>query len=493
MENDVDVEKKKDKKPSLFKNIILNNFYQILILIVPLVTTPYVSRVLTPTGVGISSYTNSIVAFFTLFGALGTVSYGTREISRCRDDKKQLSKTFFEIEIITIFTALISLCAFLVLCLNYTEYKDYLWIWSFQIVAVIFDISWLYAGLEKFKYNIIINALFKVTGCVMIFLFVKSQADVAKYIFINCMAMLLGNMSMWLFLPKTVMFAKVELKSIKNHFKETLIYFIPTIATSLYTVLDKTLLGVITKENDYNGQYESATKLVNLCKSIGFVAIADVISSRSSYLFKINDTVRINKLTKFTFDVVLTFSVAMSFGLVCIADVFVPLFFGEGYDLTVTMIYMLAPVVTIIAISYVGGGLYYIPAGKRKLSAGFLIAGSFVNLVFNIILINTVGPTGACISTIIAEGLISFLYMRFCKTYSFLDLANSIWKKIIAGIVMTITVYFISKIGISNLYVNLIVRIAVGAVVYFIVLFILRDNVFKYALEKIKSRKALEE
>ena len=475
----------------LIKNILFNNIYQILILIVPLITTPYVSRVLTPEGVGIYSYTNSIVTYFTIFAALGTVSYGTREIARNRDNKEELSKTFWEIELITVITSLLSLGVWMIVCVNYHEYNAYMWLWSMSIIAMIFDISWLYAGLEKFKYSISINAFFKIIACIMIFVYVKSIEDTWKYVMINSMAMMLGNLSMWIFLPKTVKIVKIEKSKLWLHFKETLIYFVPAIATSIYTVLDKTLIGAITKNHDYNGQYESATKIIGLCKVIGFSAIADVVCSRSSYLFKIADKDRINKLTHNTYNIVLTFSVAMSFGISAIADRFVPLFFGDGYEMTISLIYVLSPVIFIISLSSVAGSLYYIPSGKRGLSAWFLIAGSAVNLVMNIILINLIGPKGACIATIIAETIISSLYITFCKIFTWKDLIEVLWRKVIAGLVMFVVVYFFKKLDISNAYLDIGARIIIGAIVYFSVLLVLRDGIFKSLIERIKTKKEI--
>ena len=161
-------------QPSLKRNVVLNYIYQILIIIIPFITTPYLSRVLldvegTGSNIGIFSYTNSLVNFFIIFAALGTSAYGIREISKKRDNKKEYSKLFFEIELVSVITSFISLLLWVVLSLLYTEYRLYLFILSLNILATCFDISWLYIGLEKFKYTISINSIFRIISLILIF------------------------------------------------------------------------------------------------------------------------------------------------------------------------------------------------------------------------------------------------------------------------------------------------------------------------------------
>lgn len=303
---------------------------------------------------------------------------------------------------------------------------------------------------------------------------------------ISSISILLGNISMWFFLPIVLVKCKPEFATFKYHFKETIIYFIPTIATTIYTVLDKTLIGLITENNDYNGQYESATKIINICKTIGFISIVGVVTSRSSYLFKINDEKLIKKTFVNTLNIVCFFTISISFGLIAISDVFVPLFFGDGYTLTIKMINVMAPLVFIICFSNICGGLYYTPSGKRGQSSIYLIIGSVINLILNIILINIIGPIGACISTLIAEFIISFLYIAYCKIITWEQIFIVIWKKIVAGTVMLVFIYFVGKNIFSNPYFDLVFRILSGAFVYMLTLLLLKDKILIDMFRKVK-------
>ena len=145
-----------------------------------------------------------------------------------------------------------------------------------------FDISWLYAGIEQFRYTVVQNSIFKLLGIIALFIFVKDKSHVAVYTLIMSLSMLLGNLSMWIYLPKFI--DKVQLKNIHlmHHIKETLIYFIPTIATSIYTVLDKTLIGAITQNSKENGYYEQATRIINMAKSVTFSGLNSVLGARIS-------------------------------------------------------------------------------------------------------------------------------------------------------------------------------------------------------------------
>lgn len=501
------MEQVKNRTDKLKINVILNVIYNVFLVITPLFTAPYASRVLQPDGIGIYSYSNSLVTYFTVFAALGTVTYGTRKIARHRNNKKEYSKDFWEIELMTIFTSLISLSAWILLSVLYTEYKVFLLILSFQIVATAFDISWLYAGLEKYKYTVLINSLAKLTGIILIFTLVKSKADLNIYIIINVGVHLLGNISMWIFLPKTTSKTKIEISSIKHHLKETLVYFIPTIATILYSILDKTLIGALvqgtiiknidgkeitTKISELeNGYYEQATSIITMIKTISFVAINGVMMSRSSFLFKENKVDEVKTLTKKTYDLTLFLSIGAMFGLMALAQLFVPIFFGEGYDKTVLLIYVLAPIIMINCLSSVLGSLYYTPSGRRKQSAIYIVCGTTVNLVLSIPLILFLNSIGAAVASIIAEIVITVLYILRCNKFiSIKELFSILWKKIIAGGMMFIAVFFFSNYVGKYIpwWLSITISIIIGLAIYVLINAILKDNSISYIMNLIRNK-----
>ena len=256
----------KGSNSSLKCNFAYSMMFQIFTMITPFVTAPYVSRVLGPDGIGIQSYTGSIQSYFLLFAALGTASYGNREISQARDNKEAYSKKFYEIELITVLTCIVCLLAWIGLIFFDKKNQIYYIAMIPYIFGAMFDISWFYNGLENFKTTVTCNMLFKTIGIVAIFMFVKDENDLVLYILIMAITTMLANLSMWIYLPRYVCKITFKALMLKDHFKQTLMYFIPTIATSIYTVLDKTLIGVITQNDAQNGYYEQATKIINQLK-----------------------------------------------------------------------------------------------------------------------------------------------------------------------------------------------------------------------------------
>jgi O-antigen/teichoic acid export membrane protein len=464
------------KQTSIKKNLVLSTLYQILTLIIPFITAPYISRVIGATGVGIYSYTVSIQTYFSMFAALGTVSYGARAIARVRNDEKKRSKLFWEIEILTIITSCICLVAWAILIVFSKEYKIYYLILTLNLFNTMFDISWFYTGLEQLKYTVIQNSIFKILGVILLLLCVKSPNDLALYMGIMTLTTLLGTMSMWIYLPKFL--KKVKLKEIKifYHFKETLIYFVPTIATSIYTVLDKTLIGMITSDASENGYYEQATKIINMAKTLTFTALNTVLGSRISYLFAEEKYDEIHKRIDTSMNYILFMGFAIMFGLFAVSDRFVPLFFGQGYEKVILLIKILSPLVIIIGISNCLGSQYYNPAGLRSKSAKFIIIGSITNLILNLILIPKLWSYGATIATIIAETIISLLYLKYCDGYLTLKkLIKFSWKKLLSAIIMFLCIFKLKYWNYSDLIV-ISTQFILGAIIYLISLICLKDE-----------------
>ena len=480
----------KTKSPSLKINILLNMFYQVLCVITPLITAPYVSRVLQAGGVGIHSYTSSLMSFFTLFAALGTASYGKRTIAELRDDKFAYSKAFWEIELITVFTTIICLVFWIVFSLHYAEYRPYMLVLSFTLLATLFDISWLYGGLEKFQYTVAVNSIFKVASIICIFLFVNTKDDVLTYTTIMSLSTLVGSVSMWLFLPKFIEKGHIEFNSLKNHFRATVIYFGPAIATSIYTVLDKTLIGLITVDTAENGYYEQATKMINIIKAVCFDAINGVMIARASFLFSQHDKEKLLEIRNTTYHLVSFLSVGACFGIIGVSNLFVPVFFGEGYAPVVFLLDILAVVVVIIGISSVANTIYYISGGNMKRATILLLVGSATNLIFNLILIPKYGSTGATVATLVAESVITILFINGTKGFiKWHNIASLYWKKIVSGLVMLLGIFIIGSLlpSASN-FMLLVIEILTGGIIYIIMLLLLKDPSVLMALEFIRKR-----
>lgn len=455
--------------------------YQVLRIVTPFITSPYISRVLGVSQLGIYSYTNSYLTYFTLFASLGTGTYGMREIARARYDQNKRSRLFWEIEILTVLTSSLTLLCWFIFTFVHTQDRVYYIILSLNIIAVTFDISWFYAGMELFQYTLGINAITKISSVIMILVFVKKPSDLSTYMLILGGATLLGNMAMWISLPKFTHRIDVKTIHLKHHFKETAIYFLPTIASSVYNVMDKTMIWTITKSSIENGYYENANKVLDMMKTLTFVSLNTVVGARSSYLFAKGEFDLIKEKIRQSMDYVLFMGLGIIFGLLGITSVFVPCFFGPHYEKSIYLIMIMSPVIVIIGISNILGAQYYTPSGQRKKSTFCICIGAILNFILNSILIPTYKSYGAAIATVAAELLITFLYMYYANGYLKVSTLIKLgYKKLIASTLMLVVILCI-KHYLNTGALALFVMIGAGFLTYIFVLLILHDQ-FTYKI-----------
>ena len=236
--------------------------------------------------VGIYGYTLSIVTYFVLFGALGISMYAQREIAYVQSDIKERSKIFFEIIIFRFITMFVSILLYYIFFVNGNNYQHYYFILIMELVSTCFDISWFFQGLEEFKKTVIRNIIVKLISFICILVFVKTKNDLSIYILIYVLSNFIGNISLWIYLPKYIEKIKINELNIFKHLKPTLWLFIPQIAMQIYTVLDKTMIGTIIEDKSEVGYYEQAQKIVKLCltlvTSLGIVMVPRMANTFAS-------------------------------------------------------------------------------------------------------------------------------------------------------------------------------------------------------------------
>lgn len=474
-----------EKQPSLQKNFILSTLYEILCVITPFITAPYASRVLGPANIGIYSYTHSYVMYFTLIAALGTAQYGKREIARVRDDRQQTSKLFWEIELLSIITSCVALLGWGVFVLFAQQYKLYYYILTLFILSKMFDITWFYTGQEQFKYTVTRNSIVKIAGIICLFVFVKTPEDLWIYFLFHAGVDFIGSLSMWISLPRFLV--PVDHKSFKllPHFKETLVYFIPTVATSIYTILDKTLIGLITHEETENGFYEQATKIIHVVRAFAFSAVNSVVGARTAYLFEKKKTDEIKEKLHLSIEFILFMSIGCCMGMIGVASNFVPWFYGPGYEPVILIMQLLSPILVITGISTNLNDLYFTPGGFKQKSALYVSIGAVTNLICNLLFIPRFGAIGAVIGTLIAETVIMLLYLFNCNRYLTTGtILKSGWKKLFAGSLMLFFIFLVKPFFHNDLLL-LLTQIAGGAAIYILTLLLLKDNILYILISKI--------
>lgn len=467
------------------KNYFYNLSYQILVLIVPLITTPYVARVLGAKGVGTFSYTNSIVQYFVLFGCVGLNLYGQREVAYVEHEKTKRDKVFWELVILRIITVSISLFVYLLSLASHGAYAFLFLIMSLDVLASMVDISWFFQGIEDFKKIVVRNFIVKITGVVLIFLFVKSSDDLYLYVICQSATLLLGNLSMWVYIPKLVGKVQVRQLNIKKHIKPTLVLFLPQIATSVYTVLDKTMIGLLTGIEEEVAYYEQGQKIVKIAMTL-VTSLGTVMMPRIANLFKQNQLKQVREHLLKSFRFVFFLSFPMMFGLMAISCNLVPWFFGSGYDKVVPNMMVISPILVIIALSNIMGTQYLLPIGRQKEYTFSVVVGCVVNFSMNLLLIPHLLSIGAAIATVIAESSVTGVQI-YCirKDFDFRQIMKENMHYIVSAFSMFVLTFFLARYLHPSI-INTFVCIVAGAVAYLGLLAMMKDDML------LKARKMLE-
>lgn len=455
-----------EKQKSIKKNYVFNTMYQVFALIVPLITAPYISRVLGASGVGVYSYANSIVSIFDVFALLGTSVYGQQIIAQCRDDKEKRSKNFFEIELICIFTTVLTLACWFFFIASIEKYKLYFIILTLNLISVGLDISWFFAGLEDFSVTVLRSFIIKLLTVICIFVFVKDKDDLALYFIIQSAGQAIGNLSLWIPLRSRVIKIPISTFRLKEHFKQTFVYFIPTIAGTVYNYFDKTMIGLITESEAQNGYYEQAQKIVNM----GYTVVASlntVMASRIAYLFAKGNTEEIKRRFCTSSDFIAVLAYPIAFGIAGVSSTFVPWFFGEGYEPDILLLKIASPLVVLLAIHNFLSAQYLVPSGQRARSTWGVVTGSAVNFTLNSLLIPQFQAAGALIATIISEAAICMIYFYMSKKYiPFTIFFKSSVKPFICSLIMFLLIAFVGHRGSGTVIV--IIQIGIGIISYYL-------------------------
>lgn len=453
----------------LVKNYLYNLANQIITLIIPLVTIPYISRVLGPGGVGINAYTNSIISYFILFGSIGIGLYGNRTIATLRDNPIKKSKAFLEIAILKIVMIVLAYCCFYLFLSFYDDFHAFLLIQSIALISAAFDISWFFMGIEDFKKTVVRNIAVKLIALIGIFTLVKTQDDVGIYILILTLSQLIGNLSLWGYLKKNIVFIPFKRLHIFKHFLPSIHYFIPQIAMQIYLVLNRTMLGSLTSIEAV-AYYDNSDKIIKMLLAI-VTATGTVMLPRIANHFAKGDQAQIELYLKNSFHFVCFLTFPLSLGIMSVSDNFCDLFFGPEFNGINQIMFWLCPVVICIAFSNVFGVQYLLPTNKVKAFTLSVTVGAIINFILNWYFIVYHGALGAVISTVISEVCVTLTQLYFLKkTVNLRFLFNGAWKYLLASAIMFVAVYLLG-LYYHGLF-GLIMQIALGLFVYSCLIFI---------------------
>lgn len=471
----------------ILKNYLYNIFYQIFILLVPIVTTPYLARVIGPTGVGINSYTNATIQYFILFGSIGINLYGNRQVAFVRNNRELLTQTFYEIYILRIISIILAYLAFLIFLLFTSRFQVYYWAQSVSLIAAAFDISWFFMGVENFAVTVLRNFIVKIITVISILTLVRSYSDLTLYIFILSISLLIGNLTLFPNLKSYIGKPNLKSMNIFHHIRPAVILLIPQIATQIYLVLNKSMIGLISSVRAA-GYFDQSDKIVKITLAI-VTATGTVMLPHVANAFANGEYQKTKNYLYKSFSFVSAISIPMFFGLLAIANKFIPLFLTAKFNEVIPIIMVESVVIWLIAWSDAIGTQYLLPTNQSKAYSISVILGAIINLLCNIPLIILWGALGASIATVISEVTVtSYQLWAIRRQVNFHKLFFETYKYFLSGLLMFIVVIYINKLLPSS-WLILIMEIIIGIIVYVIALFILRASIFSNLKELISVQK----
>lgn len=450
-----------DKK--LGKNLILNTSYNILAILVPFVTAPYLGRVLGAAQVGCYTYNYSIASYFIMFGLLGIINYGTRSIAQVRESEKKRSKIFSEIYFMQLITGGIITIVYLIYSFFSFKTKSYSILMLPYVMTSVLDVSWFCIGMEKFKSIVLRNIFIKIINIIFIFTLVKNEDSLLIYILIMVVCYFISALILWPSVLNEVSFIKPKLKEIIKHFKPNFILFIPAISASVFQIMDKIMIGIIAN-NSQLAYYEYADKIIQVPNVI-FGAIGAVMLSRMSYMVK-NYEDQGKNLLFISMELSFLISVGFCFGIMAIADELVLVYYGNRFIQSGRILFLLAPSIVLYGFNNVLRMQYIIPRSKDSIYIKATMIGAAINIVLNFIFIPRYASMGAIIGTISAQIAILFVYYIFLrKEINILIFFKKASLIFFSGVIMFGTIKILRLFHGENI-VTLIIDLVFGIFVY---------------------------
>ena len=482
------------QQKSIKVNFIMNAILTMSSFIFPLITFPYVSRILLPEGMGKVAMATAVVAYFALLARLGIPMYGVRACAEVRDDRMQLSKVVHELFLINLgmtgFSYLLFFGTVFAVPSFQTESVLYLIIGSTLFFETI-GVEWLYKGLEEYSYITYRSIFFKILALAATFLFVHVQADYVKYGAITILAASASNLLNLYNLRKYITFKPFSGYSFKPHVKPILFFFATTCAIVIYTQLNTVILGLL-KTNADVGLYDSAMKIKNILVSV-VTALGAVLLPRASYYVKQGLFEDFAKITEKAIHFVCILALPMMAYFIVFATNGIHFLSGKQFDGAILPMQIVLPTIFLIGLTTVIGIQVLVPLGKEKEVFYSVSFGGAVDLAACLLLIPGYAVIGAAISNLLAEFTVFMLQIYYVsKCRDKVNVAKALgsveYGKILLAIVAAMGVAWQCK---SIAWKDFFVLLLSGTIffaVYGIFLYVLKETFFMEMLIPIKEK-----
>ena len=470
----------------VLKNYAYNLSYQLLLIILPIITTPYVTRVFSSEDLGTYGYFNSIVTYFILLATLGVASYGTKEISA---NRRNIPQNFWGIYTLQFGATLLSIFLYILLCLRVgTMRNPVAYILGLSLFSKGLDISWLFQGLEDFRKITVRNITVKLVGVSSIFLFVKSATDLYLYVFLLTIFELLGQLSMWLPAREFIGKPHFDLEYVKYHLKPILLLFLPQIAISLYVTLDRTMLGALASTRDV-GIYDQALKLISILLTL-VTSLGSVMLPRVSSLLGTGNHKAVNKMHEVSFLIYNLVIFPIMAGMLIVNDDFVQFFLGKDFQDARYAIAIMIFRMFFIGWTNIMGFQMLIPHNKNKEYMISTTVPAILSVGLNLLFLPKLGYIGAAIVSVLTEALVWGIQLFFTRTYlKEVTIMKPMAKIVLASVLMYIMLLYLKTLLSFSPTLNVIVYAILGVIIYLVCILVFKVVRLKELKEQFSKNK----
>ncbi|MEC5271316.1 oligosaccharide flippase family protein [Caldifermentibacillus hisashii] len=459
----------------LISNYLFTVIYQLLLIITPFITTPYISRIFKPEGVGIEAYVSSIVQLFVVFISLSFALYGSRQIAS-KQSQKEISFEFWTIFAFKIISSLIVLLVYFVYIRTVTEYLDLFLINLLTLAANIIDTSWYFFGREEIKKISIRNIIVKITGIILIFTVINDYNDLDLYVLINAGTLFIGQLIMWIPLLKDVSWVKITINDILRHTKPIMILFLPQIMIQVYSLANKIVLGNVSGEVEV-GYFNQAYKIITIALGV-ISSFGTVMLPRMSSEFSLGNKEEMKKYINFALQLILMITLPMTLGMMAISPNFVTWFLGKDFSPVIQLLFIMSPVIFFVGLANVFGIQILIGTNQQNKYSVSVTIGAILSLIINLILIKPFGSAATAVALLVAEASGALIQMYLTRKY--FDMKNFLGlfiKYFVLSIALYLVVVLIGKcLPISSILLTLL-QIFAGIFVYLLGLIVIKDPV----------------
>lgn len=459
----------------LMKNMMYNTVYQVLILILPLITAPYVSRTLGTTGVGIYSSTAAWLGYFVLAGGLGITLYGNREIAYHQKDKESRSRVFYELLSLKFITVALVLIAYLVFVFLQNKWQPYFLLQGITLIAVAFDVSWFFMGLENFKVIVVRNTIIRLLLTVAIFVFVKTPNDLWLYILLLALSTLIGNMTVWPFLRREIIKIPFRSLNIFQHLRPVTMLLLPQVSITIYTSLNKNLLQIFSGLDSV--AYFTQTYMIIILGATLVSSFNSAFLPHLSGLFSSGESDKVKPLILKSIDLGNCISILCVSGIIGVSQTFAVFYFGKNFAPVGSLLGVGASTIFFLALTNALSTQYLLAAKKMHEYMMSTIVGLIVNIVFNLTLIPILGTMGAIIATILTEvGVASYILWKLRDLFGLREVFHGVWKYLIGGVLVFIFLDLINKTVPASIS-SYLIQTIIAVLIYSVTLYVLRAPV----------------